>query len=49
MVGQSNKIYKVMGCTNYQRVLFSGFLVEDKAKDWWDSVDRRYHDSMSWD
>ena len=44
-----NKIYRVMGCTNDQRVLFSSFLMEDKVKDWWDAVDRRYPDGMSWD
>ena len=44
-----NKIYRVMGCTNYQRVLFLGFLMEGRAKDWWDVVERRYLDGMSWD
>ena len=44
-----NKIYRVMGYTDDQRVLFSGFLMEDRAKDWWDVVDRRYPDGMSWD
>ena len=44
-----NKIYKVMGCTNYQRVLFSSFMMKDRAKDWWDAVDRTYPDGMSWD
>ena len=43
-----NKIYRVMDCTDDQRVLFSS-LMEDKAKDWWDAVDRRYLDGMSWD
>ena len=42
-----NKIYRVMDCTYDQRVLFSGFLMEDRAKDWWDAVDRRYPDGMS--
>ena len=28
-----NKVYEVMGCTDEQRVLFSSFLMEDKAKD----------------
>ena len=23
--------------------------MEDRAKDWWDAMDRRYHDGMSWD
>ena len=43
-----NKIYRVMGCTDDQRVLFSCFLMEDRAKDLWDVVDRRYLDGMSW-
>ena len=28
-----NKIYRVMDCTDDQRVLFSGFLMENRAKD----------------
>ena len=44
-----NKVYGVMGCTNDQRVLFSSFLMEDRAKDWWDAVDRRHPDGISWD
>ena len=42
-------IYRVMGCTDDQRVMFSGFLMEDKVKYWWDAVDRRYPDGMSLD
>ena len=38
-----------MGCTDDQRVLFSNFLMEDKAKDWWVAVDRRYPEGISWD
>ena len=44
-----NKVYRVMGCTDDQRVLFSSFLMEDRAKDWWDVMDRRYPDGISWD
>ena len=44
-----NKVYGVMGYTDEQRVLFSSFLMEDRAKDWWDSVERRYPDGISWD
>ena len=44
-----NKVYKVKGCTDEQRVLFSSFLMEDRAKDWWDAVDRRYPDGIKWD
>ena len=36
-----------MGCTDEQRVLFSSFLIEDRAKDWWDAVERRYPDGIS--
>ena len=44
-----NKIYRVMGSTDEQRVLFSSFLMEDRAKDWWDAVERRYPNGISWD
>ena len=44
-----NKVYGVMGCTDEQRVLFFSFLMKDMAKDWWDSVERRYPDGISWD
>ena len=44
-----NKFYGVMGCTDEQRVLFSSFLMEDRAKDWWDVMDMRYPDGISWD
>ena len=44
-----NKVYGVMGYKDEQRVLFSSFLKEDRAKDWWDAVDRRYPDGISWD
>ena len=44
-----NKVYGVMGLTDEQRVLFSNFLMEDRAKDLWDAVDRRYHNDISWD
>ena len=44
-----NKVYGVMGCTDEQRVLFSSFLMEDGAKDWWDAVERRYPDGITWD
>ena len=44
-----NKVYGVMGCTDEQRVLYSNFLMEDRAKDWWDAVERRYPDGITWD
>ena len=42
-----NKVYRVRGCTDEQRVSFSNFLMEDRAKDWWDVVDRRYPDGIT--
>ena len=44
-----NKVYGVMGCTDEQRVLFSSFLMEDRAKEWWDALEGRYPDGMTWD
>ena len=44
-----NKVYGVMGFMDEQRVLFSSFLMEDKAKDWWDAVEKRYPNGISWD
>ena len=44
-----NKVYGVMGCTDEQRVLFSSFLMEDRTKDWWDAVERRYPCGITWD
>ena len=44
-----NKVYRVMGCTDERRVLFSSFLMEDMAKDWWDVVEMRYPDGIIWD
>ena len=44
-----NKVYGVMACTDEHRVLFSSFLMEDRAKDWWDAVDRRYPNGITWD
>ena len=42
-----NKVYGVIGCMDEQRVLFSSFLMEDRAKDWWDAVERRYPDGIT--
>ena len=44
-----NLIYRVMGYIDDQRVLFSNFMMEDRAKDWLDVMDRRYPDGISWD
>ena len=49
LLDKVNKVYEVMGCTNEQKVLFSSFVMEDRAKDWWDAVERRYPDGITWD
>ena len=38
-----------MGCTDEQRVLFSSFLMEDRAKVWWDAMEKRYPNGITWD
>ncbi|KAL5756547.1 hypothetical protein ACOSQ2_021293 [Xanthoceras sorbifolium] len=42
-----SKIYKVKGCTDEQRVLFSSFLMEDRTKNWWEALERLEQKSMS--
>ena len=36
------EIYAVMGCSDEQKVLFSGFLMAARAKDWWEAIKRRH-------
>ena len=31
-----------MGCSDEQKVLFSGFLMAARAKDWWEAIKRRH-------
>ena len=35
-----SEIYTMMGCSDEQKVLFSGFLMAAKAKDWWEAIKR---------
>ena len=37
-----SEIYVVMGCSDEQKVLFSGFLMVARAKDWWEAIKRRH-------
>ena len=37
-----SEIYAVMGCSDEQKVLFSGFLMVVRAKDWWEALKRRH-------
>ncbi|KAL5732758.1 hypothetical protein ACOSQ2_032450 [Xanthoceras sorbifolium] len=43
-----SKIYRVMGCSDEQRVLFFSFLIEDRAKDWWEALERRHPRRVTW-
>lgn len=42
------RIYGVMGCSDEQKVLFSTFLLEDRARDWWETLERRHPGGVSW-
>ena len=44
-----SEIYAVMGCSEEQKVLFSRFLMEAMAKDWWDAIKRRHPTGVAWD
>ena len=37
-----SEIYATMGCSDEQKALFSGFLMEARAKDWWEAIKRRH-------
>ena len=36
------EIYRVVECTDEQRVTFSGFLLKGRAKDWWHALERLF-------
>ena len=44
-----SEIYIVMGCSDEQKVLFSGFLMAARAKDWWEAIKRRHPTRVTWD
>ena len=44
-----SEIYVVMGCSDEQKVLFSGFLMAARAKDWWEAIKRRHPTEVTWD
>ena len=44
-----SEIYAVMGCSDEQKVLFSGFLMAARAKDWWEAIKRRHSTGVTWD
>ena len=44
-----SEIYAVMGCSDELKVLFSGFLMAARAKDWWEAIKRRHPTGVTWD
>ena len=44
-----SEIYVVMWCLDEQKVLFSGFLMAARAKDWWEAIKRRQPTRVTWD
>ena len=44
-----SEIYTVMGCSDDPKVLFSGFLMAARAKDWWEAIKRRHPTGVTWD
>ena len=44
-----SEIYAVMRCSDEQKVLFSGFLMAAKAKDWCEAIKRRHPIGVTWD
>ena len=44
-----SEIYTVMGCSDEQKVLFLGFLMAARAKDWWEAIKRRHPTRVTWD
>ena len=44
-----SEIYALIGCSDEQKVLFSGFLMAVRAKDWWEAIKRRHPKRVTWD
>ena len=44
-----SEIYAVMGCSDEQKILFSGFLMAARAKDLWEAIKRRHPTGVTWD
>ena len=44
-----SEIYAVMGCSEEQKVFFSGLLMAARAKDWWEAIKRRHPTGVTWD
>ena len=48
-IDRVSEIYAVMGCLDEQKVLFLGFLIAARAKDWWEAIKRRHPRGVTWD
>ena len=44
-----SEIYAVMWCSDEHKVLFSGFLMAARAKDWWEAIKRRHPTGVTWE
>ena len=44
----NEEFFRIMGCTEDQRVSFSAFLMKDRAKDWWRALERRHPEGVAW-
>ncbi|KAL5833325.1 hypothetical protein ACOSQ3_016999 [Xanthoceras sorbifolium] len=47
-VDLNEEIFQVMGCTEEQMVTYSAFLLKDRAKNWWNALQRRHPEGVSW-
>ena len=44
----NERVYQVMQCTDEQMVIFSAFLLRDRALEWWRAIQRRCPEGVSW-
>ena len=44
-----SEIYAMIGCSDKQKVLFSGFLMIARANDGWEALKRRHPTRVTWD
>ena len=44
----NEEVFRIIGCTEDQRVSFSAFLMKDRTKDWWRALERRHPEGVGW-
>ena len=44
----NERVFNDMGCSDEQMVTYSAFLLRDRALDWWNAVQRRFPEGVSW-